>query len=70
MAFKPYCCECSSWHWTYEQHRQPERETEICTLCAGLESPDFYTGCMVQDGHVTDWQCDGKGNLSRDKVKS
>lgn len=42
-------------------------ETATCTLCAGQESPGFYTGCLVKDGHVTDWQCDGNGNLSRAK---
>lgn len=61
MAFKPYCDQCSTWHTESEGHR----ETAVCTLCAGVESPGFYTGCMVADGHVSDWQCDGKGNLSR-----
>lgn len=43
-------------------------ETRTCTLCAGQESPGFYTGCMVKDGHIApDWQCDRKGNLSRVK---
>lgn len=39
--------------------------TTICTLCAGKESPGFYTGCMVKDGHVKDWNCDGEGHLWR-----
>ncbi|MCP1932185.1 hypothetical protein [Bradyrhizobium elkanii] len=38
--------------------------TAKCTLCAKVESPGFYTGCMVKDGHVTDWNCDGNGNLT------
>lgn len=42
-------------------------ETAACGLCAGQESPGFYTGCLVKDGHITDWQCDGNGNLSRPK---
>jgi hypothetical protein len=61
VAFKPYCDRCKTWHTESEGHR----ETAICTLCAGVESPGFYTGCMVRDGHITDWQCDGNGNLSR-----
>src|SRR6185369_8427312 len=36
-----------------------------CTLCAAVESPGFYTGCMVKDGHAPEWDCDGKGNLTR-----
>lgn len=36
-----------------------------CTLCAAEESPGFYTGCMVRDGHAPEWDCDGQGNLSR-----
>lgn len=40
-------------------------ETAHCTLCAAVESPGFYTGCMVRDGHAPDWDCDGKGNLTR-----
>ena len=38
-----------------------------CTLCAKVESPGFYTGCMIKDGECTDtgWQCDGNGNLTR-----
>jgi hypothetical protein len=28
-----------------------------CTLCAAVESPGFYTGCMVKDGHVPGAQC-------------
>lgn len=36
-----------------------------CTLCAAEESPGFYTGCMVRDGHAPEWDCDGQGNLTR-----
>lgn len=36
-----------------------------CTLCAAEESPGFYTGCMVRDGHAPEWDCDGQGNPSR-----
>lgn len=39
-------------------------ETVQCTLCAKEESPGFYTGCMVKDGHAPDWDCDN-GNLTR-----
>jgi hypothetical protein len=35
----------------------------LCSLCAGVESPGFYTGCMVKDGHCEEWTCDGSGNL-------
>lgn len=38
---------------------------EQCTLCASDDSPGFYTGCMVKDGHAPEWECDGKGNLTR-----
>jgi hypothetical protein len=24
-----------------------------------------YTGCMVRDGHVSDWDSDGQGNLTK-----
>lgn len=37
---------------------------EHCTLCASVDSPGFYTGCMVKDGHAPEWQCDGMGNLT------
>lgn len=39
----------------------------LCTLCAGAESPGFYTGCLINDGHVKDseYDCDGRGNLTR-----
>lgn len=41
-------------------------ETAKCTLCAAVESPGFYTGCMIADGHGGNgWACDGKGNLTR-----
>ncbi|WP_316200985.1 MULTISPECIES: hypothetical protein [unclassified Bradyrhizobium] len=40
-------------------------ETAKCTLCAEVEVPGFYHGCMVADGHVLDWRCDGHGNLTR-----
>lgn len=40
-------------------------ETVPCTICAAEESPGFYTGCMVKDGHAPEWDCDGKGNLRR-----
>lgn len=28
-----------------------------CTLCAAVESPGFYTGCMVKDGHAPGATC-------------
>lgn len=41
-------------------------EQAKCTLCAGLPSSGFYTGCMFKDGHdCNGWQCDGSGNLTR-----
>lgn len=41
-------------------------EKAQCTLCSAVESPGFYTGCMIQDGiYSKDWECDGKGNLTR-----
>jgi hypothetical protein len=42
-----------------------ETETAKCTLCSAIESPGFYHGCMVNDGQVADWKCDGHGNLRR-----
>ncbi|WP_315782251.1 hypothetical protein [Bradyrhizobium sp. SZCCHNPS1003] len=48
-----------------KQIEDPMPETAKCTLCAAVESPGFYTGCMVRDGEVTDWRCDGKGHLTR-----
>jgi hypothetical protein len=39
-------------------------ETVQCTLCAKEESPGFYTGCMVKDGHAPDWDCNN-GNLTK-----
>ena len=47
---------------------RPEKtERAYCTLCCGVESPGFYTGCMINDGALTDttWKCDGDGHLSR-----
>lgn len=39
----------------------------LCTLCAAEPSPQFYTGCIIADGHGGNgWKCDGKGNLTRD----
>lgn len=35
-----------------------------CTLCASNDSPGFYTGCIVKDGHAPEWRCDGNGNLT------
>ncbi|ARQ95248.1 hypothetical protein [Bradyrhizobium phage BDU-MI-1] len=43
-------------------------ETVPCTLCAAVESPGFYTGCMVRDGHAPEWDCDGKGNLTKKEI--
>lgn len=41
-------------------------ENAVCSLCAKVESPFFYTGCMFEDGHdCNGWQCDGNGNLTR-----
>lgn len=40
-------------------------ETVQCTLCAKEESPGFYSGCMVKDGHAPEWSCDGNGNLTK-----
>ena len=47
-------------------------ETATCTLCAGIESPGFYTGCMIKDDNCKDsgWDCDGKGNLTRCNTSS
>lgn len=43
-----------------------EIETTKCTLCAAVESPGFYTGCMCKDlGPQNGWVCDGNGNLTR-----
>lgn len=36
-----------------------------CTLCSSVPSSGFYTGCMVQDGHAPEWNCDGHGKLTR-----
>lgn len=43
-------------------------EKSKCTLCAKVESPGFYTGCMIKDGACSDsgWECDGNGNLTRE----
>lgn len=52
---------------------QWEIEHASCTLCAGLESPGFYTGCMIKDKAIpggSDWSCDGRGNLARIKPAS
>ena len=38
----------------------------ICTLCAKVESPGFYTGCLLNDGEDVprcEYTCDGNGNL-------
>ena len=40
-------------------------ETAYCTLCSSRPSSGFYTGCMVKDGHVKEWNCDGEGHLWR-----
>jgi hypothetical protein len=47
------------------QSRQSPAVTETCMLCADDDSPGFYQGCMVRDGHAPEWDCDGKGNLTR-----
>ncbi len=41
------------------------QEPARCTLCSSETSSGFYTGCMVKDGHAPEWDCDGKGNLTR-----
>lgn len=41
------------------------RVREKCTLCSSEPCDGFYTGCMVKDGHAPEWDCDGKGNLTR-----
>jgi hypothetical protein len=50
-----------------EQSLPPRTELSAqCTLCAAVESPGFYTGCMFKDGYdCNGWTCDGNGNLSR-----
>lgn len=41
--------------------RHPEKS---CTICAGADSPGFYTGCLIKDGHGDGtWDCDGHGHL-------
>lgn len=43
-----------------------DQNSASCTICAGAESPGFYTGCIIKDGMAPsdcDWRCDGKGNL-------
>ena len=46
-------------------------ERALCTLCAKLESPGFYTGCMIEDGYDGNgWCCDGNGNLTHEKPRS
>jgi hypothetical protein len=61
--------------WTYDQWKTtppeeqpgvPDIEKAICTICAYVESPGFYTGCMFNDGlDCNGWECDGRGNLTR-----
>jgi hypothetical protein len=42
----------------------PAPEKSICTICAGADSPGFYTGCLIKDGHGDgSWDCDGHGHL-------
>ena len=45
-------------------------EISRCTVCAGVPSDGFYTGCMIQDGALQkpEWACDGNGNLVRWKA--
>ena len=45
-------------------------EISHCTVCAGVPSDGFYTGCMIQDGALQKpgWACDGNGNLVRWKA--
>lgn len=44
-------------------------EHAACSLCANVESPGFYTGCMIKDGHGGNgWDCDGNGNLTRSPI--
>jgi len=53
-----------------DDRAQPKQALEFarCSLCAGEESPGFYTGCMCQDlGPQNGWTCDGNGNLQRPK---
>ena len=42
------------------------RTAATCTLCAKVDSPGFYTGCLLNDGHDpgNKWSCDGNGNLT------
>lgn len=41
------------------------RKKTKCTLCATVESPGFYTGCMYLAGEdCGEWKCDGHGNLT------
>ena len=45
-------------------------ETSTCTLCAKIESPGFYTGCLCKEhGIQNGWACDGDGNLTREHNK-
>lgn len=50
---------------------EPALEFAACTLCADVESPGFYTGCMIRDeppreGFNTEgWSCNGRGVLAR-----
>jgi hypothetical protein len=42
----------------------------LCTLCAAVESPMFYTGCLIKDGHGSgEFDCDGRGHLTPRKSK-
>lgn len=46
-------------------HSKPDA---ICTLCAKVESPGFFTGCLLNDVAKEDvppceYTCDGNGNL-------
>ena len=45
-------------------------ERARCTLCAGVESHGFYTGCMQRDEGkpINGWTCDGEGNLTRTEL--
>jgi hypothetical protein len=51
------------------EERNRRIEQAECTLCAAVESPGFFTGCMIRDDPTFDnregWICDGRGHLAR-----
>ncbi|WP_047308810.1 hypothetical protein [Rhodopseudomonas palustris] len=53
---------------TFYHRRDTKPETATCTICAAVESPGFYTGCILNDGVADgkcEWTCDGQGSLTR-----